>query len=82
MLIYQDYETLSTRSPVESIVIISQNFPIQSHQISADLGYVIGFATVIGDVRHENEIMEISTNSPVPAIIYEPKEYRYVNETN
>ena len=27
MLIYQDYETLSTWSPVESIVIIAPNFP-------------------------------------------------------
>jgi hypothetical protein len=40
--------------------------------VSADLDYVNGFQTVIGDVRHENEIMEISTNSPVPSIIYEP----------
>ena len=73
MLIYQDYETLSTMSPVESIVIISPNFPINSHQVSADIDYVNSFPTVIGDVRHENEIMEISTNSPVPSIIYEPK---------
>ena len=29
MLIYQDYETLSTWSPVESIVIIAPNFPIK-----------------------------------------------------
>jgi hypothetical protein len=79
MLIYQDYETLSSWSPVESIVIISPNFPINSHQVSADLDYVNGFLTVIGDVTHENEIMEISTNSPVPFIIYEPKEYRFMS---
>ena len=36
MLIYQDYETLSSWSPVESIVIISPNFPINSHAVSAD----------------------------------------------
>ena len=79
MLIYQDYETLSSWSPVESIVIISPNFPINSHAVSADLDYVNGFATVIGDVRRENEIMEISTNSPIPSIIYEPKEYRFMS---
>jgi hypothetical protein len=79
MLIYQDYETLSSWSPVESIVIISPNFSINSHQVSADLDYVNGFPTVIGDIRHENEIMEISTNSPVPSIIYEPKKYRFMS---
>jgi hypothetical protein len=79
MLIYQDYETLSSWSPVESIVIVSPNFPINSHAVSADLDYVNGFATVIGDVRHESEIMEISTNSPIPSIIYEPKEYRFMS---
>jgi hypothetical protein len=73
MLIYQDYETLSSWSPVESIVVISPNFPINFHAVSADLDYVNGFSTVIGDVRRENEIMEISTNSPIPSIIYEPK---------
>jgi hypothetical protein len=54
MLIYQDYQTLSSWSPVESIVIVSPNFPIQSHAVSADLAYVNAFPTVIGDVRHEN----------------------------
>jgi hypothetical protein len=79
MLIYQDYETLSSWSPVESIVIVSPNFPINSHAVSADIDYVNGFPTVIGDVRHESEIMEISTNSPIPSIIYEPKEYRFMS---
>jgi len=37
MLIYQDCETLSTWSPVESIVIIAPNFPIKSNEVSADL---------------------------------------------
>jgi hypothetical protein len=52
---------------------------INSHAVSADLDYVNGFPTVIGDVRHENEIMEISINNPVPSIIYEPKEYRFMS---
>ena len=75
MLIYQDYETLSSWSPVESIVIIT-NFPINSHAVSADLDYVNSFPTVISEVRYESEILEISTNSPVPSIIYEPTQYR------
>jgi hypothetical protein len=79
MLIYQDYDTLSTWSPVESIVIVSPNFPINSHAVSADIDYINGFPTVIGDVRRENEILEISTNSPVPSIIYEPQQYRFMS---
>jgi len=79
ILIYQDYETLSTWSPIESIVIVSPNFPIQSHAVSADLDYINGFPTVIGDVRYESEILEISTNSPGPSIIYEPKQYRFMH---
>ena len=79
MLIYQDYETLSTWSPVESIVIISPNFPIKSNEVSADVEYVEGSPTVVGEVRHENELLEISTNSPVPVIVYEPKQYRFMS---
>ena len=40
---------------------------------------LMGFSTVISDVRHESEILEISTNSPVPSIIYEAKEYRFMS---
>jgi hypothetical protein len=79
MLIYQDYETLSTWSPVKSIVITSPNFPINLHAVSADIDFVNVFSTVISDVRRENEIMEISTNSPIPSIIYEPKDYRFMS---
>jgi hypothetical protein len=79
MLIYQDYGTLSSWSPVESIVIVSPNFPINSHAVSADIDYINGFATVIGDVRSESEILEISTNNPVPSIIYEPQQYRWIS---
>ena len=79
LLIYQDYETLSTWSPVQSIVIISPNFPIQSNPVSADLDYINGFPIVLGDVRYENEIMEISSTSPVPRIIYDPTEYRFMS---
>ena len=79
MLIYQDYETLSTWSPVESILIIAPNFPIKSNEVSADLEYVDGAPKSIGNVRHEHEILEISTNSPVPFITYEPKKYRFIS---
>jgi len=79
MLIYQDYETLSTWSPVESIVIIAPNFPIKRNEVSADLEYVDGAPKSIGNVRHEHEILEISTNSPVPVITYEPNQYRFMS---
>jgi len=79
MLIYQDYETLSTWSPVESIVIIALNFPINSNEVSADLEYVDGSPKSIGNMRHEHAILEISTNSPVPVIMYEPKQYRFMS---
>jgi hypothetical protein len=79
MLIYQDYETLSTWSPVESIVIIAPNFPIKSNEVSADIEYVEGTPTIIGNVRHEHELLEISTNSPLPIIMYEPKQYRFMS---
>ena len=72
-LIYQDYETLSTWSPVESIVIIAQNFPIKSNEVSAHIEYVEGTPNILGNVRHEHELLEISTNSPIPVIMYEPK---------
>jgi hypothetical protein len=79
MLIYQDYETLSTWSPVQSIVVISPNFPIKTTEVSSDLDYINGFPIVIGDVRYENQIIEISSNSPVPRIIYEPQQYRFMS---
>jgi len=80
MLIYQDYETLSTWSPVESLVIIAPNFPIKSNEVSADIEYVEGTPTIIGNVRHEHELLEISTNSPLPVIMYEPKQYRFMSK--
>jgi hypothetical protein len=79
MLIYQDYETVSTWSPVQSIVVISPNFPIKSTKVSADLDYINGFPIVLGDVRYENQIIEISNNTPVPSIIYEPQQYRFMS---
>jgi len=79
MLIYQDYETLSTWSPVESIVIIAPNFPIKSNEVSADIEYVEGTPKKIGNFRHEHELLEISTNSPLPVIMYEPKQYRFMS---
>ena len=42
MLIFQDYSTLDSLSPVQSIVIIAPNFPIKSNEVSADIEYVEG----------------------------------------
>jgi hypothetical protein len=82
MLIYQDYETLSTWSPVQSIVVISPNFSIKTTEVSSDLDYINGFPIVIGDVRYETQIIEISSNSPVPRIIYEPQQYRFMSNNH
>ena len=52
---------------------------IKSNEVSADLEYVDGAPKSIGNVRHEHEILEISTNSPLPVIMYEPKQYRFMS---
>ena len=78
MLIYQDYETLSSWSPVESIVLISPNFPVPSHQMSASLEYLDGIINQVGETRTEQEILEVKSNKPIPIVIYEPKQYRWM----
>jgi len=79
MLIYQDYETLSSWSPVESIVLISPNFPIPSHQMSASLEYLDGMINQLGNERTEQEILEVESNTPVPYELYEPKQFRWMH---
>jgi hypothetical protein len=78
MLIYQDYETLSSWSPVESIVLISPNFPVPSHQMSSSLEYLDGIINQVGETRTEQEILEVKSNKPIPIVIYEPKQYRWM----
>jgi len=79
LLIYQDYETLSSWSPVESIVLISPNFPVPSHQMSASLEYLEGIINQLGNERTEQEILEVASHTPVPYVSYEPKQYRWMH---
>ena len=79
MLIYQDYSTLSSWSPVESIVLISPNFPIPSHQMSASLEYLDGMISQLGNERTEQEILEVESHNPVPYLLYEQKQFRWMH---
>ena len=79
LLIYQDYETLSTWSPIESIVLISPNFHVPSHQMSASLEYLDGIINQLGNERTEQQILEVASHTPVPYVSYEPKQYRWMH---
>ena len=79
MLIYQDYETLSSWSPIESIVLISPNFPVPSHQMSASLEYLDGMISQLGNERTEQEILEVESHNPVPYLLYEQKQFRWMH---
>ena len=79
MLIYQDYETLSSWSPIESIVLISPNFPVPTHQMSASLEYLDGMINQLGNERTEQEILEVASHTPVPYILYQPNEIRWMH---
>jgi hypothetical protein len=76
-VIYQDYETLTSWSPVESIVFTSPNFPIDSNQVSAPMNFKNGVPTSQGTIRSETEILDFRTGQPVPGIIYEPSIHRW-----
>jgi len=79
LVIYQDYETLSSWSPDESIVLLSPNFPVPSHQMSSSLEYLDGQINQIGEPRTEQEILEVTSHTPVPYILYQPSEFRWMH---
>ena len=79
LVIYQDYETLSSWSPVESIVLLSPNFPVPSHQMSSSVEYLDGQINQIGEPRTEQEILEVTSHTPVPYILYQPNEFRWMH---
>ena len=62
-VIYQDYETLTSWSPVESIVLASPNFPIDSNQVSAPMNFENGMPASQGSIRAESEILDFRTAS-------------------
>ena len=81
-LTYQDYETLTSWSPVESIVLTSPLLPVQSNKVSANFRFKDGFPVPTNTEKLENEILEFRTDQAVPGIIYEPKIHRWMHITN
>jgi hypothetical protein len=81
-LIYQDYETLTSWSPVESIVLTAPLLPVQSNKVSANYRYRDGFPVSTNTEKLENEILEFRTDQAVPGIIYEPKIHRWMHITS
>ena len=79
-VIYQDYETLTSWSPIESIVISSGNLPIKSSVVSQNHSFVNGIEVVEGSSNVvEMEMSEFRSGQPKPGIIYEPNILRWVN---
>lgn len=79
-VIYQDYETLTSWSPIESIVISSGNLPIKSSVVSQNHSFIAGIETVEGSSNIvEMEMSEFRSGQPKPGIIYEPNILRWVN---
>lgn len=81
--VYQDYSTLDTWSPVESIVITSNTIPVRSSNTSANHSYENGNETVSGSSNIvELEISDFKSGNPVPGIIYTPSYPRWINMRN
>jgi hypothetical protein len=79
-VIYQYYETLTSWSPIESIVISSGNLPIKSSVVSQNHSFVNGVETVEGSSNIvEMEMSEFRSGTPKPGIIYEAQIIRWVN---
>jgi len=51
LVVYQDYETLTSWTPVESITITSSNMPIKSSIISNNHSFVNGRETTEGSIN-------------------------------
>ena len=79
-VIYQDYETLSSWSPVESIVITSSTLPISPCIVSQNHSYVNGIETTEGSMNiTEMELSDFRGADVKPGIIYNPTNFRWVN---
>ena len=79
-IIGQDYETLTSWSPIESIVFTSSTIPINSSIISANHSYEDGRETTEGSTNTiEMELSEFRAGQPKPGVIYEPKVLRWLN---
>ena len=78
--VYQDYSTLDTWTPVDSIVITSSTIPIKSSMRSATHSYINGTETTKGSLNSvEMTITDFKSGSYVNGIIYNPTEKRWIN---
>jgi len=79
-IIYQDYETLTSWSPVESIVLTSNTLPIKPSIVSQNHSYIEGKETTEGSTNIiEMELSDFRAGNCKPGIIFEPKNFRWIN---
>ena len=79
-IVYQDYETLTSWSPVESIVLTSNTLPIKPSIVSQNHSYVEGKETTEGSTNIiEMELSDFRAGNCKPGIIFEPKNLRWIN---
>jgi hypothetical protein len=80
LTIYQDYETLSSWSPIDSIVFTSSSIPIRSTVVSSNHSYDDGIETTEGSSNIVAlEISEFRAGIFTPGIIYEPSILRWLD---
>jgi hypothetical protein len=80
LIIYQDYETLSSWSPVDSIVFTSNSIPVRSTVVSANHSYDNGVETTEGSSNSiALEICEFRAGLFTPGVIYEPSVLRWID---
>ncbi len=81
--VLQDYSTLDTWSPVESIVVTSNTIPVQSSNTSANHSFQNGSETISGSSNIvELELSDFKAGTPIPGVIYEPSYPRWINMRN
>ena len=80
LVVYQDYETLTSWTPVKSITITSNNMPIKSSIISNNHSFINGRETTEGNTHIiEMEFSEFRAGNFIPGLFYEPKYCQWVN---
>jgi hypothetical protein len=82
-VVYQDYETVTSWTDVESIVITSTSIPVKQSARSAAMQFIDGISSSKNSSNiFELEINDIKAGNYVPGIIYVPNEKRWMNLLN
>ena len=80
LVIYQDYSTFDSWSPIESIVFCSSTIPVKSSMTSANHSYINGIETTKGSTNIiELELTDFNGGNYTGGIIYNPTEKRWTN---